>query len=182
MSRVFTAAVAAIVGISLALPPASLAQGRTVLVSSGTKVPVRFLEALDSRTAQAGQRVRLRVSEDVVVSGKVVIRFNTAVQGTIDAVNPPGSLGKNARIHISSIRTAAVDGRSVGLGPVEITPEGLRQAKDTAGAVAAGTAGLVLIGPVGILAAVMVQGGHVSIPAGTVGVAFTAAPVRVRAR
>lgn len=181
MSRLGNAALALIIVITLALPPIAQA-ATTVLVPVGTKVPIRFVEAIDSRTAKVGQRVRFRVSEDVAVGGRAVIRFNTAAQGIIDAVNPPGSLGKNARVHISSLRTTAVDGRSVGLAPVEISPEGLRQAKDTGGAVAAGTAGLVLLGPVGIVAAVLVRGGHVSIPAGTVGVAFTAAPVRVRAR
>ncbi|MGH2375140.1 MAG: hypothetical protein ACRDIC_16935 [bacterium] len=181
MSGLLKAAVVVIIVVSLTLPPVAHA-ATTVLVPSGTKVPIRFLEAADSQTAKAGQRVRFRVSEDVVAAGKIVIRFNTPAQGTIDAVSPPGTLGKNARVHISSLRTTAVDGRSIGLAPVEISPEGLRQAKDTGGAVAAGTAGLVLIGPVGIVAAVLVRGGHVSIPAGTVGVAFTAAPVRVRAR
>ena len=181
MSGLVKAAVMVIIIVSLTLPPVAQA-ATTVLVPSGTKVPIRFLGAMDSRTAKVGERVSFRVSEDVVVGGRVVIRHDTAANGTIDAVNPPGSLGKNARVHISSLRTTAVDGRSIGLAPVEISPEGLRQAKDTGGAVAAGTAGLVLIGPVGILAAVLVRGGHVSIPAGTVGVAFTAAPVRVRAR
>lgn len=181
MNRLLKAAAAVIIIVSFTLPPVAEA-ATTVVVPSGTKVPIRFLEAVDSRTAKVGERVSFRVSEDVVAGGRIVIRYNTAAHGTIDAVNPPGSLGKNARVHISSIRTTAVDGRSVGLRPVEISPEGLRQAKDTGGAVATGTAGLVLLGPVGIVAAVLVRGGHVSIPAGTVGVAFTAAPVRVRAR
>ncbi len=180
MGRLLEVAVAIII-LSLTLPPVAEA-ATTVTVPSGTKVPIRFLEAVDSDTAKAGQRLRFRVSEDVVVGRRVVIRYNTPAQGIIDAVNPPGTLGKNARVHISSIRTTAVDGRSVGLRPVEISPEGLRQAKDTGGAVATGTAGLILLGPVGIVAAVLVRGGHVSIPAGTVGVAFTAAPTRVRAR
>lgn len=180
MSLLLKAAVVVII-MSLTLPPLAEA-ATTVTIPSGTKVPIRFLAAMDSRTAKVGERVRFRVSEDVVVGGRVVIRYNTAANGTIDAVNPPGTLGKNARVHISSLRSTAVDGRSVGLRPVEISPEGLRAAKDTGGAVAAGTAGLVLLGPVGIVAAVLVRGGHVSIPAGTLGVAFTAAPVRVRAR
>lgn len=182
MIRALRTALAVILAIGLVLPPVAEAAAMTTTVPAGTKVPIRFLAAMDSRTVKVGQRVNFRVSEDVVVNGRTVIRLNTPTLGIVDAVNPPGSLGKNARVHISSLRTTAVDGRRIGLNPVEISPEGLRQAKDTGGAVAAGTAGLVLLGPVGIVAAVLVRGGHVSIPAGTVGVAFTAARETVRAR
>lgn len=165
--------------VSLLLP--ARAQAATeVLVPMATKVPLSFINKLDSQTAKEGQTVRMRVAADVVVSRRVVIRKGASAQGLISSVSPPGIFGQNARVHIAFIKVTAVDNRPVRVSPVDITPDSLKETADTGGAVATSAAGLILLGPIGIAAGALVRGGHVSVPPGAVAVTATLAAVRIK--
>jgi hypothetical protein len=83
-------------------------------------------------------------------------------------------------MHIAFMTATAVDGRPVRLSSIDITPNTLRQAKDTTGAAAAAAVGLVLLGPLGVAAAALVRGGHVVVSAGSVAVVGTISRVTVK--
>lgn len=169
-----------LVSLALAVPPTAQA-ATNVTVPVGTKVALQFINAIDSTTAKEGQQVNFRVAGDVVVARHAVIKRGAPGKGTIVSVAPPGVFGKNARIHIAFITARAVDGKPVKLSPIEITPEMMRQVKDTSGAVAAGTVGLILLGPLGVAAAALVRGGHVALGAGSVAIVATLARVTIAA-
>jgi len=175
------AAIFLTVAISLSVTPYADARAG-VKVQAGTKVPLRFLKELDSSTAQQGQRINFRVASNVIVNRSVVIRAGAAAHGIVESVAREGQFGQDARIRIGFVETTGVDGRPIRLAPIDITPNSLRQVKDTGGAVATSVVGAVLLGPVGLAAGAMVRGGHIKVPAGAIVVAATAANIEVRPR
>jgi hypothetical protein len=80
------------------------------------------------------------------------------------------------------VKAWAVDGQGIRLTDVLITPNNLRQDRDTSGSAGAGAAGLILLGPAGIAAAALVRGGHVRVPAGAIAIVDTRATTRVAVR
>jgi len=61
---------------------------REIHVSDGTRVPIKLMEFISSETSQPGDPVRFAVTEDVVVSGVVVIRRGTTAVGRIAEAIP----------------------------------------------------------------------------------------------
>jgi hypothetical protein len=167
------------VALLLSMTTQGVAQGQ-IDVPAGTQVPLSFSTRVDSSTAREGDPVTFAVAQDVLVDRQVVIRKGTGAQGLVVSVTPPGIFGRNARVHVAFVQTAAVDGLPIKLAPIDITPGNLRETKDTAGAAGASMAGLILLGPVGVAAGALVRGGHVTIPAGAVAVTSTVGLNRVK--
>lgn len=129
------------------------------VVPQGTGVGLVFRQDLSSRTAKAGDRVKFEVARDVRVDGKTVLTAGTRVTGVIEKVSKSGRFGKNGSIRLV-------------LNPVNGIPLQPRQkGKDFKGsrtdkaAIASG-AGLLVLGPVGLVGGVFIQGKSVIIHSG----------------
>jgi hypothetical protein len=116
-----------------------------------------------------------------VVDRTLVIRQATPAQGLVVSVTQPGMFGRSARIQIEFVQTTGADGRPISLAPVSITPNSMRETRDTSGAVGASVAGIILLGPLGLAGGALIRGGHVSVPAGAVAVTSTAPTPQVSA-
>lgn len=163
-----TAAAIMVVVLAAFSLPASAAD---VDVPAGTSVPLKFLAPMDSATVKEGTSVQFEVAADVVVGRSVIFRKGSPVEGTVTDVSQPGIFGQSARVHIGFIKATAADGRPVGLSPLDVTPESIKQVKDVGTAAGSSVAGAILLGPIGIAAGAFIHGGQVSIPAGAVGIA-----------
>ncbi|MBI4276871.1 MAG: hypothetical protein HY660_00320 [Armatimonadetes bacterium] len=152
-----------------------------VTVPAGTKVALKFLREVDSSKIKAGATVRFSVVADVIVGRAVVIRAGAPARGTVTDVVQPGIFGRNAQVHMSFLEVTAVDRRPIRLTPMDITPNSVRQVKDTGGAVGTSAVGLILLGPVGLAAGGLIRGGHVKVGVGSIGISAVTATVRVRA-
>src|SRR5205807_2668297 len=112
-----------------------------VEVPAGTSVPLKFLAPMDSATVKEGIPVQFEVAADVLIGRSVIFRKGTPVEGTVTDVSQPGIFGQSARVHIGFIKATAVDGRPVGLSPLEVTPESIKQVKDVGAAAGSSVAG-----------------------------------------
>jgi hypothetical protein len=159
-----------------ALVAPALAAG--VTVPAGTKVPLEFAQGLDSRHARKGDRVRLRVQEDVTVNGEKVITRGARATARVMDVRKPKRFGQKAVIKLYQVRARAVDGRRIQLGQYT---SGKRFGNTKA--VGAEGGGLILLGPIGLAAGAFFKGGHLVIKPGTgiVGVVQHDTTVRVGA-
>jgi hypothetical protein len=165
-----------LVALSLVLSVAPLGHASTqFLVPAGTQVALRFAASVDSTTVKEGDTVAFTVASDVVVERTLIIKQSTAAQGLVVSVTKPGIFGRNARVQIDFVQTSGTDGRPIALAPISVTPESLREARDTGGAVGASFAGVILLGPLGVAGGALVRGGHVSVPAGSIAVTSTRA-------
>lgn len=139
------------------LAPARAAQ----TVPPGTPVNLQFTQTVSSRTAHVGDHVKMRVYTDVLVHGRTVIRQDAPAQGVVTAVHRRRSFGRKGELkirlkHVLDAQRARV--------PLEPYQSGKRF---KAGGPGASGAGLLVFGPVGLVAGVFVKGKEVTITKGT---------------
>ena len=139
------------------------AAGRRATVPAGTQVTLVFDQALSSKTAKVGQRVKLHVADDVKVGNQVAIKKGTRVTGTISKVEKRKRYGVNAtmRIALNPVKTAAG-----GMVTLEPRGEGGAVGKKTGQAAAATAGGAAVLGPIGLAGGYFVSGKAVTIKVG----------------
>jgi len=128
-------------------------------VPQGTGVTLAFKDSLSSKTAKAGDKVRMEVVDDVRVDGKTVLRAGTPVTAVIEKVDKNGRFGKNARIRIviNPVRGIPLQPREKG--------KAFQGGKTDKAAIASG-AGALVLGPVGLIGGVFIKGRNVNIKPG----------------
>ncbi|HKV43424.1 MAG TPA: hypothetical protein VJT32_01925 [bacterium] len=158
-------AVAAAMAVMLALSGAPAAAATTVWVPAGTHVGLQFLTGVDSRRTTAGSRIHFKVTSNVIMNRRVIIRAGAPASGTVTQVGKPGVFGKSAKVVVGFITATGVDGRPIKLTDVVVSKDMIN--KSRAGAAGATVAGAIVLGPVGLLAGALIRGNDVEVPAGT---------------
>lgn len=168
--------------LAAALPGAARAQARpaavaavtpatahAVAIPEGTEFTVVTAEGISSKTASEGDRVALKVDENVVVNGMTVIAKGASVRASVAEVKSAGFMGRGGKLNLRVEGTSAVDGQRVPL----------RASKAKVGDNKTGTtvALTVLFGPLGLLK----KGKDASYPEGTRITVFTDQAVTVAA-
>jgi len=87
-------------------PPALIVQPYATTVPAGT--PLRFVTVatIDSRSAIQGQRVALKLADDLLIGSQLVLARGTMAVGEIDALSQKGMLGKAGKF---SLRPLFID-------------------------------------------------------------------------
>lgn len=136
----------------------------TVKVPRETLVKIALRTSLNSEKNEVGDPVPYEVLEDVQVEGVVVIARGTKGQGRLVKVRRRGAFGRSGRLQIDFGSVPAVDGT---LLPLTLGEKAIQENKALAYAVGASVAGLVILGPLGAVAGVLVQGDPAKVPEGT---------------
>lgn len=151
-----------------ALADASAGAGAAPNVNSGlitipqdTLVTLQFTDPVSTRTSEAGQKVNLRVADDVYVGTQLVIHKGETTTATLTEVRKPRSWGRSGKIGMEFGTVKAIDGTDIALGPW--SKDTLKSAGYAAGATIGGA---VVLGPVGLLGGLFVKGKNVDIPVG----------------
>jgi hypothetical protein len=126
----------------------------TVMLREGTDVPLKFAQALSSKSAAEGDPVALTLDEDLKVGDVVVAKAGSKAFGEVYNVKKSGMMGKAGELNVR------LDYLKVGDSKIK-----LRGTKDKEGA--SGTTGAivltVLFGPIGLIK----HGKNIDIPQGT---------------
>lgn len=134
------------------------------LVHRGTPVTLTFDQDLSSKSAKAGDTVMMHVAKDVVVDGRVIIPAGTREDALIESVSKRGRFGKNASIRLA---LNPVIGRRDKQYPLQPRSAGSNfKGSRTDHAALASGAGLLVLGPVGLVGGVFIPGKEVHIKAG----------------
>ena len=114
-----------------------------VTIPEGTEFSAVTTEKLSSKTASEGDRIALRVDEDVRVDGVVVIPKGALVRGSVSDAKAAGRMGRGGKLNIRIESTTLADGQRINV----------RSTKAKSGDDATGTtvALTVLFGPIGLL-------------------------------
>ena len=114
-----------------------------VAVPEGTEFSAVTTEKLSSKTASEGDRIALRVDEDVRIDGVVVIPKGALVRGSVSEAKAAGRMGRGGKLNIRIESTTLADGQRINV----------RSTKAKSGDDATGTtvALTVLFGPIGLL-------------------------------
>lgn len=135
-----------------------------VVLPAQTLVKVALDSTVSSAGAQVGDTVLYQVVEDVMIGGRVVIPVGTRGVATVTEVTAAARLGKDGRVVLDFGRISALDGTKVSLMVDETATERNRSLEFAAGA---SMAGIILLGPVGLVSGYFVRGKDVQIEAGT---------------
>lgn len=136
----------------------------TVKVPRETLVKIALRTSLNSEKNEIGDPVPYEVLEDVQVDGVMVIAKGTKGEGRLTKVRRKGAFGRSGRLQIDFGNIQAVDGT---LLPLTLGEKAIQENKALAYAVGASVAGLVVLGPLGAVAGVFVQGDPVKVEKGT---------------
>lgn len=151
-----------------ALAPSVWPDGRMPLtqldLTAGTLVRIKLLAGLSSAEDKAGTSFPFAVADTVYQDGLAVIPRGSTGTGRIAAIDPPRNMGRNARLTLLFGPVAALDG-----APVQLTTgaECLEANKLAHLPVQVSAAGMIVLGPAGILSGLFVRGKETVLPEGT---------------
>lgn len=134
------------------------------MVEVDTLIKIRLVTPIDSKTASVGDKIAYEVAEDVIVEGTLVFAKGAEGTGTISKVSRSQNFGRDAQVEVSFDRTMAIDG---GMVETYLGEKAKREMESMAIAAGATVAGMVLLGPVGIVTGAFVKGKNINIPEGT---------------
>jgi hypothetical protein len=123
--------------------PAAAAARMTITVPEGTEISAVTTEKLSSKTATEGDRVALRVDEDVKVDNVVVIAKGSMVRGQISDAKSAGRMGRGGKLNLRIESTTLCDGQRINVRSTKV-----KSGDDATGTTVALT---VLFGPIGLL-------------------------------
>ena len=130
-------------------PPPPPPAFRDVTIPSGTTIPVRITQTLDSATTQQGQSFSGTLATDVMVDGLVAIRQGTAVTGRVSAVQEAAHYKGNSLLTVELVSINR-HGDSLAVATDPYSVQGKGRGGNTAAKVGGGAAvGAILGGIIG---------------------------------
>ncbi|QDR82050.1 hypothetical protein [Sporomusa termitida] len=134
------------------------------ILAKDTLVKIKTLSKLNSKQSRVGDSVALGIAEDVFIGGVLVLPKGAIGTGKITEVRQAKNFGRDAKLEISFDNVRAVDGSSVN---TFLGDKAKAETKSMAKAAGASVAGMVILGPVGIIGGAFISGKDAEIPIGS---------------
>lgn len=135
-----------------------------VTLFQDTLVRIKMVTSLDTRQNREGDAFTFQASEDVYVNGVLVIAKGAVGEGKILKVQQARNFGRDAKLELSFDTLQAFDGTEV---QTFLGDKAKEETKSLAKAAGATVAGLIVLGPVGVVGGAFIHGKDVTIPAGS---------------
>ena len=135
-----------------------------VEVPADTLVRIALSESITSKNIKVGDKVRYHVADDVLLDGVLLFVKGSEGIGTVTKVTPARNFGRNAELVVDFGKTKSIDGTFVDTFVGDAAKEEMTNMAMAAGA---SVAGMVLLGPVGIIAGAFIKGKNVEYSEGT---------------
>ena len=126
-------------------PPPAAPAFRNITVPSGTGLPVRVTQTLDSESTQPGTTFSGVIANDVLVDGLVAFPSGTRVSGRVDDAKDAGHFKGNSLLTIS-LTGITRRGENIAITTDPFTKEGSGRGKNTAEKVGGGAAVGAILG------------------------------------
>lgn len=133
-------------------------------VAKDTLVKIKIATQLDTRTSRPGDAVVFQAVDDVYSGGLLVISKGAFGSGKVVKVEPAKNFGRDAKLEVTFDSIEAIDGSTL---ETLLGEKAKEETKSMAKAAGATFAGLVILGPIGIVGGAFVHGQDITIPAGT---------------
>ncbi len=137
---------------------------RNVTLNKDNLLKIKLITSLNTRTSRAGDAIRFQVADDIYVDGGLIIPKGAQGVGKVDKVEESKNFGRDAKIQINFDSVDAIDGSLI---RTVLGEKAKAENKSLATAAGASVAGMMILGPVGIVGGAFVHGKDVEIPAGT---------------
>lgn len=135
-----------------------------VAVPANTLVKIALVTPVNAKNLKVGDIIQYQAAEDVVEDGMLLFTQGALGEGEIKKVERAKNFGRDAEVEADFKTMMAVDGSTVDMVLGEESKEKMRSMAMAAGA---SLAGMLVLGPVGIIAGAFVKGKNVDLPEGT---------------
>lgn len=149
---------------------------RTVTLPADTVLRLRFLDTLSPGTSKAGDKVRIELTDDLVVNQCLVAPAGSLLLSDVRSVQKPRMFGVpgEVRLNFNGLQPLGPQRPQVTVG--EASQKAIKEARKLGdrgeativGAGAASIAGAVILGPVGLLGGALIRGNSIRIPEGAI--------------
>jgi hypothetical protein len=126
-------------------PPPAAPVIHNITLPTGTTIPIRITQTLDSATTQTGDRFTGAVASDIVQDGIVVLAQGTPVTGQVDAAQDAGHF-KGSSLLTISLSSINPRGQRIQIATEPYSKQGEGRGKNTAEKVGGGAAVGAIIG------------------------------------
>ncbi|MBO5651280.1 MAG: hypothetical protein J6O13_04990 [Selenomonas sp.] len=133
-------------------------------VPKNTLIKVALVDPVNTKNLKKGDAIRYKVAADVIVDGKLVFAKGEPGDGVVTKVKQARNFGRNAELEIDYKQTKSIDGTYVATFMGE---EAKQEMKNLAMAAGASLAGIVILGPIGVIGGAFVKGKNIDLPEGT---------------
>lgn len=147
-----------------------LSFGNVTLPMSSTDVPkntlikVALVDPVNAKNLRVGDTIHFKVIDDVIVDGNLVFAKGEPGEGTVTKVKQAKNFGRDAEVIVEFEKVKAIDGTYV---DTFVGDEAKKEMQNLAMAAGASIVGMALLGPIGVITGIFVNGKNVDLPAGT---------------
>lgn len=135
-----------------------------VAVPANTLVKVSLVTPINAKNLKAGDIIKYQAAEDVIENDMLIITKGAPGEGVIKKVSQAKNFGRDAEIEIDFKDIEAVDGSLMAMTLGEESKKNMEQLGMAAGA---SLAGMIVLGPIGIIGGAFVKGKNINLPEGT---------------
>ncbi|WP_303840687.1 hypothetical protein [Selenomonas ruminantium] len=133
-------------------------------VPKNTLIKAALVDPVNTKNLKKGDAIRYKVAADVIVDGKLVFAKGEPGDGVVTKVKQARNFGRNAELEIDYKQTKSIDGTYVATFMGE---EAKQEMKNLAMAAGTSLAGIVILGPIGVIGGAFVKGKNIDLPEGT---------------
>ena len=135
-----------------------------VNVPANTLVKISLVTPINAKELKKGDIVKFKAAEDVIENDMLLITAGALGEGVVTDVYQAQNFGRDAKINIDFKDMEAVDGTKIDMTLGEEAKETMEQMGMAAGA---SLAGMIILGPIGIIGGAFVKGKNINLPEGT---------------
>lgn len=149
---------------------------RVVQLPANTVMKLRFLDELSPAKSKAGDKVRVELTDDIIIDNCLVAPAGSLIQTEVREVKKPRMFGVPGEVRLNFYgleplgpqRPKVVVGDASKKAIEEARKVGDRGEGSIIGAGTASIAGAIILGPVGLLGGALIRGNSINIPAGSI--------------
>jgi hypothetical protein len=134
-----------------------------VTLNKDSLLKIKLVTPLSTSTNRQGDLFLFQAADDVYVDGHLVIPKGSQGHGVVNKVKGAKNFGRNAELEVSFNTVEAIDGTVIN---TILGDKAKEENKSLVTAAGASLAGMVILGPIGIVGGAFVHGKEVTIPAG----------------
>lgn len=139
-------------------------QTGAVTLNKDTLIKIIMTAPLESKKNKTGDSVQFEVAEDVYASGMLIIPKGAPGVGKLNKVEQAQNFGRDAKMEVGFDSLEALDMTHI---DTVLGEKAKKETESMATAAGAGVAGIILLGPIGVVGAAFVHGKNITVPAGT---------------
>ena len=133
-------------------------------VPANTLAKIALVDRVNAKNLKAGDVIRIQAAEDVVEDGMLLFTKGASGEAVVTKVSQAKNFGRNAEIEMDFKYLTSVDGRQMDIILGEESKKSMEQLGMAAGA---SLAGMLVLGPIGIIGGAFVNGKNIDLPEGT---------------